>query len=94
MLSSVFIAFAMAMRSQCLLVQDIYSDELVQKGVVTKEDVKRNSDGVYKIINERYEMARSGDFVKSQAQWLSSKWKGLCVCLCVYICAYICVVTI
>ena len=53
---------------------DIYADQLVNEGAVTKEDVKENMERVWSHLEETYQ--RSRDYKPEVREWVTSNWNG------------------
>lgn len=54
---------------------DIYSEQLVNEGIVTQEDVKNVRDKYEKICEDAFELAKKETHIKYK-DWLDSPWSG------------------
>ncbi|XP_068637184.1 uncharacterized protein [Aristolochia californica] len=53
---------------------DIYQNQLLQSGQLSKEDIEKINNKVNTILNEEYE--KSKDYVPRKRDWLSAYWSG------------------
>lgn len=53
---------------------DIYADQLVSEGAITKEDVKENLERVWSYLEDTY--TRSRDYKPEVKEWVTSNWNG------------------
>ncbi|KAG9453640.1 hypothetical protein H6P81_006544 [Aristolochia fimbriata] len=53
---------------------DIYQNQLLQSGQISKEDIEKINHKVNTILNEEYESSK--DYVPGKRDWLSAYWAG------------------